>query len=240
MRGSPTLQLVATGAAVSFAIARLAAGPTSRPVRILPQNQQALLFFGVYQVAADQLAADGTIPADIHQKFSDRIAGSRADADAILANAPPPADGAAGVQQSALLSEQVSQLTRACVRDIRQALDREQYQAFDQRARITMEEVLSLQVVKPDTVYVRSDLLGLLELSDQQRRRIDALLGSSHQQMTQILKKYPYRAGDGSGAYLSTQLALETRRSLRGVLTAEQLKRWDQEILNKVGGKRVR
>ena len=239
MRKPVTLLLTSIAAVACFAPAR-ATAPTSRPVKILPQNQQALLYFGVYEVAVDELAAQKTVPADLHQKLARRIAAGLADADAILAKSPPPAGGAAGVQQSAGLSQQVSQLTRDCVRDIRQLLDRGQFQAFDERARITMEEVLSLQVVKADTIYVRRDLLDRVGLSDEQRRRVDALLESWHKQMAQLLRTYPYRADDGRGSYFSTELAFQTRQSLRGMLTAEQLKRWDQEILQKAGGKSAR
>ena len=227
--------IVATFTSAAFAGAP--AAPMSRPARILPQHQQALLYFGVYQVAADQISADGTIPADLHQKVADRIAAGRSDTDAMLAKASPPGDGPAGVQQSAKLAQEVSQRTRACVRDIRQMLNPDQYKAFDDRARITMEEVLSLQVIKQGTDYVHRDMLGSLGLSAEQQKRVDDLLKSNHQQMTQNLKQYIYRPGDGRGSYLSTEKAFDTRKGLRDILTAEQLKKWDQEILKRYGGK---
>jgi hypothetical protein len=226
---------------VAFVASSGLAGPTTapatRPARILPQNQQALLYFGIYKISADQLAADGTITTELRQKLVDRITAGRADTDSMLASATPPGEGPAGIQQSAKLAQEVSQRTRACVRDIRQMLNGDQYKAFDGRGRITMEEVQSLQVIKADTDYVRRDLLGLLSLSVEQQRQVDALLKSNHQHMIQLMKQYTFRPGEGRGTYLSTEQAFETRAALRKILTVDQLKQWDQEILKRYGGK---
>jgi hypothetical protein len=228
--------LLLDAAQVRAAPARAAAA--TRPARILPQHQQALFFFGVYKTAADQIAADLPLPDDLHKKLSDRIAKGRADADAMLAQAQiPRGNGADAIQASAKISEQVNKQTRATVRDIRAMLDKAQYQAFDDRGRITMEEVLSLQVIKEGTDYVRRDVLGAVGLSGEQQRKMDALLKDNHAQMQRIMKQFVHRTDDGRGEYSATELAFKTRDAFRAILTPAQLKTWDAEILRRFGGK---
>jgi hypothetical protein len=213
-----------------------ASAPATRPAKILPQHQQALFFFGVYEIAADQIAADLPLAEDLHKKLSDRVTKGRGDTDAMLARAKiPRGNGADAIQASAKISEQVNQQTRAAVRDIRGMLDKNQYQAFDDRGRITMEEVLSLQVIKEGTDYVRRDVLGAVGLSGEQQRKMDALLKENHAQMQRIMKQFVRRLDDGRGEYASTELAFKTRKAFRAILTPAQLKTWDAEILRRFG-----
>src|SRR5690349_15934429 len=82
-----------------------ASAPATRPAKILPQHQQVLFFFGVYEIAADQIATDLTLPEDLHKKLSDRIAKGRADAASMLARARiPPGNGPDAIQASAKIS----------------------------------------------------------------------------------------------------------------------------------------
>jgi hypothetical protein len=212
-----------------------AGAAATRPAKILPQHQQALFFFGVYGTAADQVAADLPLAEDLHKKLSDRVAKDRADADAMLAKAQiPRGNGADAIQASAKISEQMNRQTRAAVRDIRGMLDKDQYQAFDDRARITMEEVLSLQGIKEGTDYVRRDVLGGVGLSGEQQRKMDALLKENHAQMQRIMKQFVHRTDDGRGEYAATELAFKTRDAFRAILTPAQLKTWDGEILRRI------
>src|SRR5436190_24307689 len=92
--------------------------PSTRPVKILPQHQQALLFFSCYQIAADQMSQERAISDELHQKLLDRIAQGQRDADAVLAAAKLPQKIDDAIPASAKLTEQVNACTRGTVRDI--------------------------------------------------------------------------------------------------------------------------
>ena len=214
-----------------------AAAPTSQPAKILPQHQQVLLFFETYLIAADQVAADLHLSKELHQKLTARIEKGRADAEAMLAQAPiPSGNGPDAIQASAKLAQQVSQFTRGTVRDIKAILERDQYKGFDERAHITMEEVLALQVIKSDTDYVHRDVLAGVGLSDEQQKKMDALLKDNQAKMKQTLRQNVHRIDDGHSEYATTELAFVTRASFRAILTADQLKTWDAELLRRFGG----